>query len=159
MEMNDASDLGDAAREQRLALFRACADATDQELEIALAAFSPEPVVEDIRAPESGLVMVRGRLGGTGNAFNIGEAAVTRAVVKVAGGALGHACLLGRSHRRARMAATIDALGQNDVARRLLDRVLVQPVAQRRAAARQTTVEETAATRVDFFTLVRGEDA
>ena len=36
------------------------------------------PAHEDLREPENGLVMVRGRVGGDGAPFNLGEATVSR---------------------------------------------------------------------------------
>ena len=67
---------------------------------------------ETLRGPETGLVAVRGRIGGGGAPFNVGEATVTRATVRLATGEVGHAYLLGRDAERARLAATVDALLQ-----------------------------------------------
>ena len=141
----------------RLALMKACAHATEAELVAALALFEPLPEVVDVRAPEYGLVMLRGRIGGKGNAFNIGEATVTRAVVRV-GHTLGHGYLLGRSATRARTAAIIDALGQSSESESKITG-FVTGVAERLHSEGLIRQEETQATRVDFFTLVRGEDA
>lgn len=142
----------------RSELMRACAEATEGEMEVALAALGDIADAEDIRPPQTGLVMLRGRIGGNGPAFNVGEATVTRAAVRLAGGAMGFAYLLGRSHRHARLAARLDALGQDRNHRAELQHLLVQPVIARRDIERATEQAETAATRVDFFTLVRGED-
>ncbi len=141
----------------RQALMRICAQASEAELEQALEAVGPLPDAEDIRAPEQGLVMLRGRIGGDGAPFNVGEATVTRATVRV-GDALGYAYLLGRCEQKARLAAIVDALGQDAQWRARLEDALVAPVAARRAAERQAEAAETAKTRVNFFTLVRGED-
>src|SRR5690554_1401407 len=65
---------------------------------------------ETLRGPETGLVAVRGRIGGGGAPFNVGEATVTRATVRLATGEVGHAYLLGRDGERTRLAATVDAL-------------------------------------------------
>ena len=153
--LNDHIPDGSAARQM---FMRICAEATETELEQALAACGSVFAAEDVRAPETGLVMLRGRIGGDGAPFNIGEATVTRAVIRLTDGTLGYAYCLGRSERRARLAAIIDALGQHGQHRARLDEVLVAPVRERRDAARQASREETAATRVNFFTLVRGED-
>jgi alpha-D-ribose 1-methylphosphonate 5-triphosphate synthase subunit PhnG len=142
----------------RKELMRVCADATEAEMEAALAPFGDLAAADDIRPPQTGLVMLRGRIGGNGPPFNIGEATVTRAAVRLAGGEMGFAYLLGRSHRRARLAAVLDALGQHEDRRQQLQRLLVEPVTARRNAERATQRAEVAATRVDFFTLVRGED-
>jgi alpha-D-ribose 1-methylphosphonate 5-triphosphate synthase subunit PhnG len=142
----------------RQALMRICAEATEAELERALAAFDGVFAAEDVRAPEIGLIMLRGRIGGDGAPFNFGEATVTRAVVRLTDGTLGYAYLLGRSEKRARLAAIVDALGQNEEYGAQFDATLVAPVAARREAELTKQREEAAATRVNFFTLVRGED-
>lgn len=137
---------------------RICAEATEAELERALADCGGIPEAEDVRAPEAGLVMLRGRIGGDGAMFNVGEATVTRAVVRLPDGALGYSYLLGRSARRARLAAIVDALGQDAVWRERLETGLVSPVRKRCDAERASRSAQAAATRVNFFTLVRGED-
>ncbi|WP_245297177.1 MULTISPECIES: phosphonate C-P lyase system protein PhnG [Rhodomicrobium] len=151
-------DHADARLRQRQVLMRICAEATEAELERAFADCGGVPDAEDVRAPEAGLVMLRGRIGGDGGPFNVGEATVTRAVVRLPDGALGYSYLLGRSARRARLAAIVDALGQDAGWRERLDAVLVAPVTARREAELAERREQAAATRVNFFTLVRGED-
>lgn len=142
----------------RKALLRACSKATEAEMSNALDQFPTLLAPEDLRQPEFGLVMVRGRVGGLGNAFNVGEAVVTRASVRLADGRVGHSYLLGRSGSKARLAATIDALGQDAGDRVTLESYFVSAVLGR--VDRENTVrhEEVAATRVNFFTLARGED-
>lgn len=155
MGNGDSACVETAARQQ---LMRACAEATQAELESAVAALGDLPVVEDIRPPQTGLVMLRGRIGGNGPAFNVGEATVTRAAVRLDTGVTGFSYLLGQSHTRARLAALLDALGQESGAREKLEALFVAPVMARRIEERSNARAETAATRVDFFTLVRGED-
>jgi len=144
--------------ERRQALMQVCADALDSELMRAVAAFPDAATAEDLRPPEVGLVMLRGRISGSGNPFNVGEITVTRAVVKLAEGTVGYGYQMGRSRARARAAAIIDALGQADRHRPTLDAVFVTPVRARVAGERAETARQTAATRVDFFTMARGED-
>src|SRR5262249_32915801 len=120
----------------RRELMSACAEATEAEMEAALAAFGDLASADDIRPPQTGLVMLRGRIGGDGPPFNIGEATVTRTAVRLASGEMGFAYLLGRSHRRARLAAVLDALGQHEGRREALQRLLVEPVTIRRNAER-----------------------
>lgn len=151
-------EYGTANTDLRQALMRICADASESELEHALNACGGIPEAEDIRPVEAGLVMLRGRIGGDGAAFNVGEATVTRAAVRLANGATGFSYLLGRVPRRARLAAIVDALGQDVAWREKLQTTLVGPVAARVERAARCQAEETAATRVNFFTVVRGED-
>lgn len=113
------------------------------------------PAHEVLRAPQTGTVMVRGRAGGTGAAFNLGEITVTRASVRLAGGAVGHGYVQGRDRDHALRAALVDALGQTDA--RLVAPILA-PLRADEAALRAATGAEAEATRVEFFTLLRGED-
>lgn len=144
--------------EDRVALMRTSAAATDAELASALAALEPLPPMTEVRPPESGLVMLRGRMGGDGLPFNLGEATVTRATVTLESGEVGVSYLLGRRIAAARAAACIDALGQVPDWRNRIEGVLVAPVAVRTGRERAAAAARAAATRVEFFTLVRGED-
>jgi alpha-D-ribose 1-methylphosphonate 5-triphosphate synthase subunit PhnG len=102
--------------------------------------------------------MVRGRIGGDGQPFNVGEATVTRAAVRLASGEVGFSYLLGRDRERARLAAICDALWQNEAKRAAVERHVLAPIRARAEAEGARQRAQTAATRVDFFTLVRGED-
>ncbi|CAM3187692.1 phosphonate C-P lyase system protein PhnG [Pseudomonas floridensis] len=110
-----------------------------------------------IRAPEIGMTLVRGRMGGTGAAFNLGEMSVTRCVVRLADGRTGYSYLAGRDKRHAELAALADAHLQGpQQADWLAD--LIEPLAQAQALRKAEKEAATAATKVEFFTLVRGED-
>ena len=123
-----------------------------------LAALMPdEPQAAYLRPPEIGTVMVRGRIGATGAAFNLGEMTVTRCSLRLATGEVGHAHVQGRSRDHARRAALIDALMQTPRASEVQARILT-PLAEAEAAARSLRAAKAAATKVEFFTMVRGED-
>lgn len=110
-----------------------------------------------LRRPESGLVMVRGRAGGSGARFNLGEMTVTRCVLRTEDGATGVGCVAGRSSRHAELVALVDALMQRPATRRTVEQLVVSPLRERlqqHAAAMAAKVD---ATRVRFFTVVRGE--
>jgi alpha-D-ribose 1-methylphosphonate 5-triphosphate synthase subunit PhnG len=113
---------------------------------------------ELLRGPETGLVTVRGRIGGGGAPFNVGEATVTRATVRLPSGQVGHSYTLGRDRKKARLAAIADALWQDPAQRQSVETALVAPLRAAQGEAREKRRAETAATKVDFFTLVRGED-
>lgn len=142
--------------EARRAVMALCAAATGQELADAVAGLAV-PEAEDIRAPEIGLVMATGRIGGDGRPFNLGEVSVTRAAVRLADGRTGFAYHLGRDRRRARHAAILDALWQGEADRLPVEAALA-PVAQRAAEDAAGQARRSAATRVDFLTLARGDD-
>jgi alpha-D-ribose 1-methylphosphonate 5-triphosphate synthase subunit PhnG len=109
-----------------------------------------------VRGPETGLVMVRGRTGGGGAPFNLGEATVTRATVRLATGEIGHSYALGRDAEKAVNAALADALFQRDPG--TIEAAILMPLRTEQAEADDRRHAETAATRVDFFTMVRGDD-
>ncbi len=134
------------------------AKAESEELEIVWEALTEKPAATTVRGPETGLVMVRGRIGGGGAMFNLGEVTVTRATVRLASGTVGHAQALGTDRQRARLAAIFDALWQEPDTKDFVEQAILTPVAERIAAADDKKAAETAATRVDFFTMVRGED-
>jgi alpha-D-ribose 1-methylphosphonate 5-triphosphate synthase subunit PhnG len=110
-----------------------------------------------IRAPEIGMTLVRGRMGGNGAPFNLGEMSVTRCVVRLADGRTGYSYLAGRDKARAELAALADAHLQGPQYQHWLNE-LIEPLATAQAARRARQDAETAATKVEFFTLVRGED-
>ncbi|KSV65322.1 hypothetical protein N185_33820 [Sinorhizobium sp. GW3] len=144
----------DPARKEAMRLL---AQATLAELKDAWKALADQPEVHPVRGPETGLVMVRGRIGGGGDPFNLGEATVSRATVRLSTGEIGHGQLLGTDKERARLAAIFDALAQRDGDRARVEALLGR-VADRLAQEERRKAEETAATRVDFFTMVRGDD-
>ncbi|PZM16106.1 phosphonate C-P lyase system protein PhnG [Rhizobium tubonense] len=134
------------------------ARAEREELDAAWEALTEKPVAQPVRGPETGLVMVRGRIGGGGSPFNLGEVTVTRTTVRLASGKVGHGHALGTDKQRSRLAAIFDALWQEPGTKDFVERTILAPVAERIAAADAKKAVETAATRVDFFTMVRGED-
>jgi alpha-D-ribose 1-methylphosphonate 5-triphosphate synthase subunit PhnG len=152
------TDGGEAGQEAgRRRLMAALALAELSALEAAWAEIQPPPGFKSVRGPETGLVMIRGRIGGGGAPFNLGEATVSRATVRLDSGEIGFGQTLGIAPRKAELAALLDALAQRpDHAARIADLVdcILSQVADNDAVHRRRT----AATRVDFFTMVRGED-
>lgn len=122
------------------------------------AAAGPAPAHETLRRPEAGTAMVRGRAGGTGAPFNLGEVTVTRASVRLATGETGHGYVQGRDKAKALAAALIDAAMQTTAAPRLR-RLVLEPLAAEMAASAEARARKAAATKVEFFTMVRGDPA
>ena len=127
------------------------ADISDRLGAIAL------PVHENLREPENGLVMVRGRVGGDGAPFNLGEATVSRAAVRLSSGEVGFGYTLGRDRHKAEMIALCDAMVQSAEFADIVEINVVAPLRAAVTAERNRRAAEAAATRVDFYTLVRGE--
>lgn len=111
-----------------------------------------------LRKPEIGLIMARGRAGGTGAPFNFGEVTVTRCAVVIESGETGHATIMGRDKEKARLAALADACWQVEANRTDVETTIVEPVLARIASEDDRISAETQATKVDFFTMTRGEN-
>jgi len=111
-----------------------------------------------LRKPEHGLVMVRGRAGGNGKRFNLGEMTVTRCSVRLTDGTVGHAYVAGRDNRQAEYAAAFDALLQDPSRQEEITSQVISPLEQKQKTTRSERSKKAAATKVDFFTMVRGED-
>jgi alpha-D-ribose 1-methylphosphonate 5-triphosphate synthase subunit PhnG len=145
-------------RPGRRAAMAVLAQAPTHEIAVGLAAVGPAPAHDEVRPAETGLVMVRGRIGGDGAPFNLGEATVTRCAVQLATGEIGFGYVLGRDLDKARLAALADALWQSPAHRTAVERNLLAPLRARQQDHLARTREETAATKVEFFTLVRGDN-
>jgi len=115
------------------------------------------PDHEDLREAENGLVMVRGRVGGDGAPFNLGEATVSRAAVRLASGEVGLGYALGRDREKARLIALCDALIQSNNHGEALETEVVAPLRDQLEQHRGRQAAQAAATKVDFYTMVRGE--
>lgn len=153
--LNQSEDPGGTAARQRWMGVLARADAA--RLERLWAEHGGDARLEPVRPPEIGLVMVRGRAGGTGERFNLGEMTVTRAAVRSPDGRLGHGYVKGRAKRHAELAASFDALLQDDGRRAALMAAVIEPLAEAEAQRRHALAAKAAATKVEFFTMVRGD--
>jgi alpha-D-ribose 1-methylphosphonate 5-triphosphate synthase subunit PhnG len=125
-------------------------------LENAWEQLAAKPLYRFLRKPETGLVMVRGRAGGTGMRFNLGEISMTRCVVQLPDEQTGYAHIAGRNHRHAELAAVFDGLLQSPPRQAELLAGVIDPLDQSLRQQQRQQAARAAATRVDFFTLVRG---
>ena len=126
-------------------------------LAVRVAMLDPLPEADMLRPPEIGAMMVRGRAGGTGAAFNLGEMTVTRCALTLESGEVGHAYIQGRRKADAEAAAIVDALMQGAEAQKVRAAVLA-PLEAELAVAKASRAAKAAATKVEFFTMMRGED-
>ncbi|KZL20701.1 Alpha-D-ribose 1-methylphosphonate 5-triphosphate synthase subunit PhnG [Pseudovibrio axinellae] len=143
-----------AARQNAMGIL---AKASAQQISDVWKTLGIEPSYSVIRPAEIGLVMVRGRSGGTGAPFNLCEATVTRCVVALEDGTTGFGQALGRDKTKVLQTALIDALWQLPAHRDSIESKVLAPLAKSQELAEQETRAEVAATKVDFFTMVRGE--
>ena len=150
-----ADSLANSERKDWLSLL---ARAPAERLIALFEASIPRPPVSYLRKPEIGSVMVRGRMGGTGGPFNLGEMTVTRCTVMLAGGETGHGYIQGRNKAAAEIAAIVDALLQTGAAA-AIEAAVVTPLRKEAQARHAERAQKAAATKVEFFTMVRGENA
>ncbi|WP_149536939.1 phosphonate C-P lyase system protein PhnG [Siccirubricoccus phaeus] len=118
-----------------------------------LDAAPPLPEATRLRGPETGLVMARGRQGGDGAPFNLGEMTVTRCSVRDAAGRVGHAYVAGRDQLQAELAARLDAALQDPALRLVLLDAVIAPLAAEQAERAAAVAAKAAATKVQFFTM------
>jgi alpha-D-ribose 1-methylphosphonate 5-triphosphate synthase subunit PhnG len=122
-------------------------------------AMAPFPTPMDaiwLRPAETGLYMLRGRIGGNGPQFNMGEASVTRCSVQI-GEHIGHAWVRGSDVRHAELAARADALLQDAQWHERVSHAVLTPLQRSQQERRDAESRQAAATKVEFFTVVRGE--
>ncbi len=131
------------------------AKAPGSRLQTLWQAIDSPPAYTVLRRPEIGLVMVQGRISGTGAPFCAGEMTVTRAAVRLDSGEMGFGYVGGRDTRHAETAAVIDALGQRAEWTAKLDTGILTPLAQEAEARHRLIAARAAATKVDFFTVAR----
>lgn len=148
------------ARRQRW--MSALAKTDPRELARYWASLPDLPEWQRVRAPETGMVMTRGRIGGDGRRFNLGEVTVTRCTVLISDGAardiVGHAYVMGRDKTHAERAAVLDALMQEASWASRLERPVIRRLMDAAAARRAVAARKSGATKVDFTTVTRGED-
>ena len=129
------------------------ARASTERLEALLRRCDPLPRHSRLRGPEDGLIMVRGRAGGGGAPFNLGEMTVTRCTVRTDTGHVGHAYIAGRDEKRAELAALVDALMQDGARAPGIEAAVIAPLATEQAAGKAERSRKAAATRVQFFAM------
>ena len=120
--------------------------------------------VETLRPPESGLMMVQARAGGSAERFHLGEVSVTRCTLRLrtdeaAAPRIGVAYVMGRSHRQARLAALGDALLQEPALWPGLRERLLLPIQAHLAGLQAQREQAAASTRVEFFTVARQSES
>lgn len=149
-------------RKPRQQWMSALAKAAVEQLEDRVAQLGALPSYDYLRSPELGLAMVQGRAGGTGQPFYLGEITVSRCVVRLQASAspeaiAGFGYVSGRSLRHAELAALCDALLQQPDWHPRVWETVIAPLQAETQRQQQQQQRQAEATRVNFFTMVRGE--
>jgi alpha-D-ribose 1-methylphosphonate 5-triphosphate synthase subunit PhnG len=150
MSNNPPTDHPDPARRRWMAVL---ARASASQIHSQLTRCAEPPPYTKLRGPEPGLVMVRGRAGGGGSPFNLGEMTVTRCTVRTEAGFIGHAYIPGRDTGRAELAALVDAMMQDPAHTRTIEAGVIAPLETRQAHDRAARSAKAATTRVNFFAM------
>lgn len=147
--------------EERQLWMATLAKASLEQLVNAVSALGELPDCYHLRPPEIGLAMVRGRAGGTGQQFNLGEMTITRCVVRIdipkEESSVGFGYVAGREYQHAELAAVCDGLMQLPNWRDKVQTAVITPLQAEAARRQDIQKRQTAATKVNFFTMVRGE--
>lgn len=147
------------AIDERRRAARVLAGASHTDLAELWDAWDGQPEVTYLRGPEAGLVMVQGRIGGTGDRFNLGEATVTRATVMLNGAgvheATGTSYVLGSHPEHAGLAAVFDALLSAPAQRGRVLAHVIEPLERGQAERDAASQADARSTVVDFFTVAR----
>jgi len=144
-----------AAPDRRQRWLSLLAKAPTDRLESLWRAFGSAPAYTVLKRPEIGLVMLRGRISGSGDPFACGEMTVTRAAVRLESGQVGIGYVAGRKPRHAEIAAVLDAMGQLAEWQQPIEDRILAPLAEEAEARRRKRAAKAAATKVDFFTVAR----
>lgn len=146
----------DVRRQRRLSIVaKAPAERVRTLVDALVTSHGPLPDHALLRRPEIGLVMVRGRISGTGAPFCAGEMTATRAAIRLDSGEVGIGYVGGRDAGHAELAALLDALGQHPDWRDAIDQSVVAVLEAEATARHRARAAQAAATRVDFFTVAR----
>lgn len=144
---------------ERQAWMATLARATSAEVDAIVELGGGLPAHTVLKPAQTGTIMVEGRAGGTGRRFNVGEATMTRCVVRLDdGGQMGFAYALGTDRRKAHRSAVIDAMLQRPEAQGSALKAEIEALAARQRGAKELASRKAARTKVDFFTMVRGHN-
>ncbi|MEM1038730.1 MAG: phosphonate C-P lyase system protein PhnG [Pseudomonadota bacterium] len=149
-------ELSDYSAQQRV--IGVLAASAGDELNALFETLKEVPDWQHLRPPETGLIMVRGRVGGEGAPFNFGEVTVTRAAITLTNGPTGFSYALGRDRKKAEQAAIVHALWSVPGRTQEMETAILAPLEAKQKQRDEKLAEETAPTKVDFFTLMRGDD-
>ena len=100
--------------------------------------------------------MVQGRMGAVGDQFNLGEITVTRCSLKIKGGVVGHGYSKGRNKEKVKIIALCDALSQTSKVKKV-KKYILEPLEIEETKNKKVEKEKAEATKVDFFTMARGD--
>ena len=128
-----------------------------EELTEAWNSIVDKPDYRFLRKPETGMIMVRAKTGGSGQSFNLGEMTVTRCTIKTEAGFVGCGYVMGRDQQHATYAALFDAVLQDETHRSHILETIISQFELAQKNQKEIDSKRSATSKVDFFTMVRGD--
>lgn len=110
-----------------------------------------------LKKPEVGMAMVRAQAGGGGENFNMGEMTITRCVVRLDSAEIGYGIVVGRSKQKSELVALIDACWQKKSLKEIIEDKIIKPLYHIQVCKEKNISDNTESSKVNFFTMVRGE--
>lgn len=151
--MSSDSDYSNARRQLLSVLAKSTLDA----IQTRWHPLSIKPEYRFLKKPEIGMVMVRAQADEAGQKFNMGEMTMTRCVIQLANNELGFGHCSGRDKTKAELIAVIDACFQLEEYQAIISENLLQALEALLVDQYQQQSAQVAASKVNFFTMVRGE--
>ncbi|MFH2058198.1 MAG: phosphonate C-P lyase system protein PhnG [Pseudomonadota bacterium] len=127
------------------------------DLESALEKLNPTLEYTHIVKPETGMLMVQAKADGSNGRFNLGEITISKCILQINGQYMGAGWTMGSNLRHAELAALFDGLFQDPVFQKTLDNTLIPLLKEKQQALNDCRLKDAADTKVEFFTLKRGE--
>ena len=127
------------------------------DLEAAIKELANKVEITHVMKPETGMIMVQAKADGSNGRFNLGEVTVSRCVLEVNNNFMGTSWVMGSDLRHAELAALFDALLQDPDTHDQLATTLIKELKAKQTAKNERLARDASDTRVEFFTLKRGE--
>lgn len=147
----------DSTQKERKEWIGLLGSADPKDLEAAKKEYAQGVKITHVVTPETGMIMVQAKADGSNGRFNLGEVTVSRCVLEVKKTYMGTAWVMGSDLRHAELAALFDALLQDPATHDPLANTLIKKLKIKQTAKNERMAQDAADTRVEFFTLKRGE--
>jgi alpha-D-ribose 1-methylphosphonate 5-triphosphate synthase subunit PhnG len=147
----------DADTKQRQQLLAVLSKCSSKDIKALWQPLNLTPNYQLLKSPEIGMVMVKAKTGGNGSPFNMGEMTVTRTVLRLDSNQMGYGYIAGRDKEKSLLIAMIDACYQVADWQSEINQKVLEPLQAQHNQAYRAHAQQVEKTKVNFFTMVRGE--